>query len=124
MQPFYTGSEAFTYRAGTPGVPTQHDATDTQQVSTRILEAVADHRGVDPLELRPPLYEVVDPEALEALFAPTVAGADRGGRVELTYAGCRITITGGSDRAITVADAPSDPDRDPESDRPQLMDRS
>lgn len=124
MQLFYTGSDAFTHRVGILGVPTQYDVTDTRDVSIRLLEAVADYRGVDPLELRPPLSEVVDPEALEALFAPTVAGAKRCGRIELTYADCRITITGGDDRTITVADVPSGPDSNREPERLQLVDRS
>lgn len=121
MQRFYTRSEAFTYRADTPGVPTQYDVTDNQQVSTRILEAVADQRGVDPLELQP-LYEVVDPEALEAVFSSTVVGGNRGGRIEFTYAGCRITITAGADRAITVEDSTQQGrDRDRNPGRKQLM---
>lgn len=86
-------------------MPTQYTIADGQQVSTRVLEAVADYNGVDPLELRPPLYEIIDPEALEALFAPTAAGAERNGRIEFTYADCRITLAAGAEGTITVDDA-------------------
>ncbi|WP_226013421.1 HalOD1 output domain-containing protein [Halomicrobium salinisoli] len=34
----------------------------------RILEALADEAGVDPVELSPPLADVVDPDALDALL--------------------------------------------------------
>lgn len=40
-----------------------------ERVTTTIIEAVADAVGADPRELRPPLYDVVDPEAIEALCA-------------------------------------------------------
>jgi hypothetical protein len=34
-----------------------------------VVQAVAAVRGVDPTELTEPLYDVVDPEALDALLA-------------------------------------------------------
>lgn len=36
--------------------------------STTVLEAIAEVKGVDIVELSPPLYETVDPEALDKLF--------------------------------------------------------
>lgn len=42
---------------------------ETQRVlSTGIVETVAEAVGVDPTGLRTPLYEVLDPDALDALF--------------------------------------------------------
>lgn len=102
---------------------TRYTITDGHQVSTQILEAVADHNGVDPLELRPPLYETVDPEALEALFAPTAAGTERSGRIEFTYAGCRITLVADAEGTITVEEAtPPTRGRDRGSEQQQLLD--
>ena len=34
----------------------------------RFITAVADENGVDPVELRPPLAEIIDPDALDALL--------------------------------------------------------
>lgn len=36
-------------------------------LSTRVVEAVADAVGTDPLELEPPLYHAIDLDALERL---------------------------------------------------------
>lgn len=38
-------------------------------VSERIIETVAVCEGVDPVDLQTPLYEAVDTEALDAMFA-------------------------------------------------------
>lgn len=77
-----------------------YEIADHQQVTTRIVEAVADQEGVDPLTLSPPLYETIDPEALEALFAPTTRV--RRGEIEFTYTGYRISISAESGYTITV----------------------
>ena len=34
----------------------------------RLITAVADEEGVDPVELSPPLAETIDPDALDALL--------------------------------------------------------
>lgn len=57
-----------------------------------VVRAVANYRDVDSAAL-PPLYESVDPDALEALFAPLPDGSARGpGRVTFEYADCRVTV--------------------------------
>ncbi|WP_226023813.1 HalOD1 output domain-containing protein [Halomicrobium salinisoli] len=43
-------------------------ALTTRTPTDRILEALADEAGVDPVELSPPLADVVDPDALDALL--------------------------------------------------------
>lgn len=37
-------------------------------VSERVIEAVAEAEGVDPTDVTPPLYDVMDPDALDRLF--------------------------------------------------------
>lgn len=37
-------------------------------VTRRVVEAVAEREGVDPVELKPPLHSALDPDALETLF--------------------------------------------------------
>lgn len=39
-----------------------------QSLTHTIVEAVADAKHVNPLDLTPCLYEVIDPNALESLF--------------------------------------------------------
>lgn len=46
-----------------------HDFRTDRSLSTTVVLAVSRARGVEPTEL-PPLAEVIDPDALDALFAP------------------------------------------------------
>jgi hypothetical protein len=44
-------------------------ARQADEPSVAVVMAVAAREGVDPTELSPPLNDVVDPDALDALFA-------------------------------------------------------
>lgn len=72
----------------------QEQLVDERSVSQSVVEAVADAEGVAPEDLEPPLYEVIDPEALERVFAPTASGARRDGRIEFVYNGYDVTVRG------------------------------
>lgn len=74
------------------------DATAVNSVSFEVVAAVADAEGVDPVELEPPeyeaLYDVVNPEALDSLFAPREDGTPRGsGQIEFVFCGYRVAVT-------------------------------
>lgn len=69
--------------------------TDADHVSVAIVEAVAAAEGVDPVELTPPLYEVVDTDALDRLFAPNSQRALADGRSNFSYKGYTITVEAG-----------------------------
>lgn len=76
--------------------------TAATTVSDEVVSAVAAEKGVDPMELRP-LYEVVDPDALDAIYRPSGFGrAGPSARVEFTYCGCNVVIDG--DESVTVSD--------------------
>ncbi|TYL38986.1 hypothetical protein CV102_10485 [Natronococcus pandeyae] len=61
-------------------------------VSQRVVRAVAIEIDADPLEMEP-LYDVIDSEALNALFEPTKRDATRStGTVAFRYAGCAVTV--------------------------------
>lgn len=63
-----------------------------ESISTAVVRAVSALHGVDPCSLRP-LADVLDPESLDLLFAPTHDGTPRrGGRVSFVYADCEIAI--------------------------------
>jgi len=75
---------------------------ESRPTSEKIIAEIADRNGTDPTELHPPLYEVIDVEALDALFA-----SDRGrglptcdGRVEFTYGPWRVRVE--SDGSVAV----------------------
>ena len=59
------------------------------QVSTAVIDAVATELNVEPDELPEPLYSVVDPEALDMLFARQNT-AD--GLIRFSYCGYQVTV--------------------------------
>lgn len=76
--------------------------TRTASISTAVVEAIAEYEGVDPLELSRPLYEVIDPDALDNLFPP---GSNSAGQIEFSYNGCAVTVTSDGDVDVVNSDA-------------------
>lgn len=83
------------------GERASRSATDvpTTDICTSIAMRVADEVGVPPEELRPPLYELVDPDALEALLRSDGNRTFEGSIVFDAY-GCTVTVAG--DGRVTV----------------------
>ena len=76
------------------------DRSQDGTTSARVIEAVAEARGVDPLDL-PPLYDVIDPDALNRLFNSDSPGRPNGpGRVTFTLSGCEVVVE--SDGEVTA----------------------
>lgn len=85
----------------------RQEDTGRYSISERVIDRIADHRGVDPLDLETPLHEVVDPDALDTLFAPTSRGSPRPtGRVTFPYEDCQVAVE--SDGTVHVTAAPRD----------------
>lgn len=82
----------------------QRDESAAQSPSEAVVEALADAKGVDPLELDP-LYEVIDPDALDALFDGAAADGRRQGRIEFRTAGYRVEVTSTGRVHVTSLDA-------------------
>lgn len=71
-----------------------------EAVSDAVVKAVAAAERVCPVQLEP-LYDHVDPEALDELFGPTRTGSRRSlGRTSFAYAGYHVTVH--SDGEIAV----------------------
>lgn len=68
--------------------------SDGRNVSTAVVEAVAEAEGVSPTEMETPLQQVIDPEALNELFRPGRSSPDDEFRVSFTYFGYEITVRG------------------------------
>lgn len=70
--------------------------------SLAVVTSVAAVTGDEPADL-PPLYDYVDPDALEALVGSTGRGGDPA-RTEVTFpfGGCTVTVRG--DGTIAVAE--------------------
>ncbi len=81
-----------------------HDMGGPACLSSAILSALADVRGVDVTALDLNLYDHVDPDALDAILAPRLDGTPReGGRVELILDGLAVDVSAGGH--IVVRDA-------------------
>jgi hypothetical protein len=84
-----------------------HDWTDNASVGTTIVNAVAALNGVAFDECEP-VYDVIDPDALQAVLTPT---ADRSARapvqVQFSYQGYTITVDSTGEIVIDAPDAPS-----------------
>ncbi|GAA0238478.1 HalOD1 output domain-containing protein [Haladaptatus pallidirubidus] len=73
--------------------------------SIQVINGVADAAGCSVDELAP-LYEVVNPDALDRLYAPTYRGNMRSsGEVTFSYAGYHIAV----DDSGTVDISPTEP---------------
>lgn len=68
---------------------------EQRSISIEVVSRVADLKGCDPVDLSP-LHEILDPDALDALFRPLQDGTSRVGEgfVRFEYEGYRVTVTG------------------------------
>lgn len=73
---------------------------DSPSLAESILLEVSERTGVPPAEVNPPLYDVIDPDALEKLFRGNT------GRVSFEYHGVLVTV----DHAGTVTIQPTESD--------------
>ena len=71
-----------------------HDWERDDSVSTTIIEGVAAVTDTPEADLDPPLYEVVDPDALDTLCQPLNDDIlrDGSGHVKFSLQGCTVTL--------------------------------
>ena len=69
-------------------------------VSETVVMAVAEAKGVDPLDLDP-LYTTVDPDALNEVFRPTVGSSTSTMQFRFSMAGCEVVVHGDGDVVVT-----------------------
>jgi len=62
--------------------------TATEPVSGAVAQTIADQEGVSPLDISLPLFDAVDPDALNRLYADGRTGVT----VEFAFAGYRVTV--------------------------------
>lgn len=71
----------------------------SRSLSRAVLDAVAANEGREVTNLEEPLYEAIDPEALDELFR---SGS---GRVIFEYAGYEVTVESSGDVTVTPLSA-------------------
>jgi hypothetical protein len=80
---------------------TTYRTSRTEGLSTAVIRAVARAEGIDPTDLETPLYEAVDPDALDDLVSLGPADHPSSGvRVEFTYCGYEVQVRG--DGTVTL----------------------
>jgi hypothetical protein len=71
-----------------------------EAVSETVVNAVADAKGVDPLELDP-LYDAVDPDALDSLFGHHAGAGSSSVELSFTMARCEVLVRGAGEVVVT-----------------------
>lgn len=75
---------------------------ETQSASEAVVDAVAEAKGVSTLDVHPPLYEAVDPDALDELVTSmSCLGSESAGHVTFHYSGYEVVVTGSGEVSIT-----------------------
>ncbi|WP_227354912.1 DUF7504 family protein [Haladaptatus salinisoli] len=84
-------------RSSESGVTKVHEPNawrSDRMLGTTVVETVAEAAGVTPADIEVPLYDVIDPDALDALFAPRPDGRDRtAGTVSFALHGHYVTVS-------------------------------
>jgi len=91
------------------------DSVEEPSTSQRVIEAVSEATDSDPTEVGP-LYHVIDPDALDRLFAATPGRTRVGGRVEFTFAGCDVVVRGDGEVEVTERETLAGVADDPENE--------
>lgn len=79
-------------------------------LSEKILDEIAEREDVPPVDLEPPLYDAIDPEALDSFFRnhgrETV---DSARQIVFRYAGYDVSVSGDGEVEIEERKQRSDP---------------
>lgn len=77
--------------------------SDTETVFEAVIDAIAEAESVSPVNLEPPLGDVVDPEALATIIT-SMAGRAGGspGHVQFTYTDYTVTVT--ADKRVYISE--------------------
>lgn len=75
----------------------------TQDVTQQVLTAIATREGTSPVDLDQPLYDAIDPDALNALFSGPTPPVS----VQFTYLGYEVVVRGDGTVDVTDADQQS-----------------
>lgn len=70
-----------------PTDPPRTTRSPQTPISELVIQAVADAEECDPSMIAPPLYDVIDPDALDVIYARSSP------RIEFDYADYHIEIT-------------------------------
>lgn len=72
---------------------------EPELLSTAVIEAIAEHEGVPPTELDPPLFQTIDLDGLDSLFSGRADSTN--GEVVFDYDGSEVRV--GADGEVRVS---------------------
>ena len=78
-----------------------HGNTADEELSVTVVHAVLEATGEDPTDVN--LNDVIQPDALNRIFAPKHDGTPRrGGTLEFEFAGCLVTVSGDGEVVVEL----------------------
>lgn len=79
-----------------------HSIEQNEPASSTVIRAIADYHGIDPIDLDQPLYDAIDPEALDALVNNATRNpAPSEFSIQFTYYGCMVDVSNDGSVEIT-----------------------
>ena len=69
------------------------EIVDGDSISSTVIDLVKSVRDLEDTKLNPPLYDVIDPEALDDLFTSSETSGEYLGSTTFSYQGCRIAVS-------------------------------
>ncbi|WP_331235317.1 HalOD1 output domain-containing protein [Natronorarus salvus] len=80
----------------------------SEDICAVVVDAVADAKGVHPLDLEPKLYDVIEPDALVDLWSSSDS-PPRSMRIGFSMAGCDVVVRGDGRVVVTPGEPTPDP---------------
>ncbi|QLH82948.1 HalOD1 output domain-containing protein [Halosimplex pelagicum] len=99
------GDDRATVREGGPRVVHSQaaDRDEGTDLSIAVVEAIAEAKAVEPIEMEPTLYDAVDPDALDRLFTDR-EGDEFAGRVVFELGAHEVTVQSNGDVLVRQTD--------------------
>lgn len=82
--------------------PKKYSIGSTVSASTAVIETIASINGIDPIDLVVPLYEVVDPDALDSLIQSSHAQELE---IHFEYMGHDVCVSSAGEFTVTKGDS-------------------
>lgn len=83
--------------------PLLTEPRDRESLSTTVVTEVAAAKDVSPVNMQPPLYEAIDPSALDDLFSDR-NGVSSVGKVTFRYDGFEVTVESNGEVTLSEKD--------------------
>ena len=77
----------------------EHEFSENETATVAVIDTVAAVTGTRPTDL-PPLYEAVDPDALDSLFESFERRSSETLRVEFSYHGVTVVVRDGLEVSV------------------------